>query len=262
MSLAKWLSALPLPISAILIIIIPTGLAMLVCAGIRRRIGLDKLTPNNEVAGFKFAVLGVMYAVLLGFAVIVVWEKFHDAEAAVQQQAGSLATLFRLSDGLPEDQGDALRHDIELYLRTAIRDWPAMSRGESTPDSRSALNQMYVFVLATSRAPAHSEALVDGLLTELNSVSEARRAAITLEQGTVPSAVWAALLAGAFATVGFTFFFGTDNARAQIVMTALLAFVVFIMLWVVVVIDYPFAGPVSVGPEPFENLLRDFVGHA
>jgi hypothetical protein len=29
---------------------------------------------DNEVAGFKFSVIGVLYAVLLAFLVIAVWE--------------------------------------------------------------------------------------------------------------------------------------------------------------------------------------------
>jgi hypothetical protein len=63
---------------------------------VRRRVNLDKLTTNNEVAGFKFAVIGVLYAVLLAFAVIVVWEKFNDAEKFVAQEVGGAAALYRL----------------------------------------------------------------------------------------------------------------------------------------------------------------------
>ena len=57
----------------------------------RYRIGLERLTSNNEIAGFKFATVGVIYAVLLAFAVIVAWEKFSDAETAVIQEAGASA---------------------------------------------------------------------------------------------------------------------------------------------------------------------------
>jgi hypothetical protein len=47
---------------------------------VRRRVSLENLSNNNEVAGSKFAVVGVLYAVMQAFAVIVVWEKFNDAE--------------------------------------------------------------------------------------------------------------------------------------------------------------------------------------
>lgn len=32
---------------------------------------------HNDVAGFIYAVLGVVYAVLLGFVTLVVWEDFQ-----------------------------------------------------------------------------------------------------------------------------------------------------------------------------------------
>jgi hypothetical protein len=50
---------------------------------VRRYVTLENLAKNNEVAGFKFAVVGVLYAVLLAFAIIVVWERFSDAENGV-----------------------------------------------------------------------------------------------------------------------------------------------------------------------------------
>ena len=60
---------------------------------IRRAAPLELLTDNNEVAGCKFAVVGVLYAVLLAFAVIVVWERFSETEGQVATEAGASATL-------------------------------------------------------------------------------------------------------------------------------------------------------------------------
>jgi hypothetical protein len=54
---------------------------MLIC---RRTWGTSRLSLNNEVAGFKFSVIGVLYAVLLGFVVIVVWENYRNTEPAVR----------------------------------------------------------------------------------------------------------------------------------------------------------------------------------
>ena len=42
---------------------------------VRRYVALDRLTINNEIAGFRFATVGELYAVLLAFVIIVVWEK-------------------------------------------------------------------------------------------------------------------------------------------------------------------------------------------
>ena len=61
----------------------------------------------------------MIYAVLLAFAKIVVWEKFSDAETAVVQEAGASATLFRLAAG-PEPEAVATRAALGNYLRLAI----------------------------------------------------------------------------------------------------------------------------------------------
>jgi hypothetical protein len=92
-----FLSTLPLWVSCLLLVVLPTFLAMSGPVLIRRRVALERLTTNNEIAGFKFATVGVIYAVLLAFAVIVVWERFADGEAAVLQEAGAAATFYRLN---------------------------------------------------------------------------------------------------------------------------------------------------------------------
>src|SRR5262249_58489490 len=62
----------------ILFLFLFTALAMAGPFLVRLRIRLQHLRGNNEVAGFKFAVIGVLYAVLLAFVVIIAWERFHD----------------------------------------------------------------------------------------------------------------------------------------------------------------------------------------
>jgi hypothetical protein len=72
-----FLTSQPLWISGAIIIGGGTLLAMLGPVLVRRYVALDRLTINNEIAGFKFATVGVLYAVLLAFVIIVVWEKFQ-----------------------------------------------------------------------------------------------------------------------------------------------------------------------------------------
>jgi hypothetical protein len=54
------------------------------------------------------------------------------------------------------------------------------------------------------------------------------------------------------------FFFGTRNLRVQILMTGLLALVVFSELWTVIAIERPFTGTVKVEPTALSNVLADF----
>ena len=69
---------------------------------VRRYAHIERLAANNEIAGFKFAML---YAVFLAFAIIVVWEKFSDAEVDVVQEAGVAENMYCLSYGLSDKPG-------------------------------------------------------------------------------------------------------------------------------------------------------------
>src|SRR5215510_14818763 len=109
----SFLAGLPLWLSGMLIVGLPTVLAMLGPILVRRYVTLEKLAENNEVAGFKFAVVGVLYAVLLAFAIIVVWERFSNAESNVATEAGATA--------------------ISIACRTALMNSPAWRSAESLP---------------------------------------------------------------------------------------------------------------------------------
>ena len=65
--MSYFLSSLPLWQLILLVVIIPTAIAMAAQVLIRKWVGVDKLVKNNEIAGFKFATVGVIYAVLLAF---------------------------------------------------------------------------------------------------------------------------------------------------------------------------------------------------
>ena len=49
---------------------------------------------HNDVAGFIYAVVGVVYAVLLALVVIAAWEEHEVAKATVGAEANELAEVF------------------------------------------------------------------------------------------------------------------------------------------------------------------------
>ena len=67
---------------------IPIGLLLLcismflAAAGlilVQRVVPIEVRRQHNDVAGFIYAVLGVVYAVLLGLMVVAVWEEWNSA---------------------------------------------------------------------------------------------------------------------------------------------------------------------------------------
>ena len=64
---------------------------------------------HNDLGGFILAVIGVIYAVLLAFVAIGVWERFQLAEARTYEEAGALTTVYRDAGSFPQRGASAAR---------------------------------------------------------------------------------------------------------------------------------------------------------
>ena len=256
--MSYFLSSLPVWLLIAAIVVIPTALAMGAQVLIHERVGVAKLARNNEIAGFKFATVGVIYAVLLAFTVIVVWEKFNDAQSAVANEAGATAALFHYTQG-KDPEAMAVRTALANYLKAAIEnDWPAMARETESPATEQALDSLYAATIALNRSGSRGTADMEEVFRQLDNVTAARRIRIHLATGLVPNVIWIVLFMGALLTVGFTLFFGSENLRAQVSMTGILSVLVTMGLVVIISIDHPFTGPVYIHPDPLALVLADY----
>jgi hypothetical protein len=233
-----------------------TGL-MLLC---RRRWGTDRLSLNNEVAGFKYAVIGVFYAVLLGFVVVAVWEDYRDTENAISSEAKALVDLHQVSYALPEPDGELIRKRVVSYIDD-VRDseWHTMGEGRASPSTETALKLLRQAILEGTPQQAKDIALYHHILDLLTVVSDNRNERLAKSDGSVPSLLWFVLIAGALITLGYPSFFGTSNLAAQILMTAALAALVALTFLVALLLDYPFTGDIGMTPAAFENVLLEEV---
>lgn len=247
-----FLSSLPLSLGAFFTVLLPTALAMLGPIMVRRRVKLSVLAKNNEIAGFKFAAVGAIYAVLLAFAIVSVWDKFTEAELLVMKEAGASATIYRISVG-DSEEAHATRAALRDYLETVVDDeWPRMARGEESLEARRKLDALYR--AAMRLVDARPQGIGVEIMRELGQITESRRARLHHSMGAVPAPLWVMLTVGALITIAFTFFFGTENLRAQSWMTGALSVVIFLGLFVIVAYDHPFLGSVSISPDALTSM--------
>jgi glutaredoxin-related protein len=238
-----FLTTQPIWVSGAIIVGLGTLLSVLGTVLVRRYTDVKRLTPDTEIAGFKFGTIGVLYAVLLAFAIIVVWEKFSDAELDVVQEAGAAENIYRLSQGLSDNARVAVLRSVASYLKTAINvDWPTMDQ---------------VYVALVSSSGQGDSAVISEMLRQAELITQSRRARLVASEGAVPKALWPILFGGAAITLGFTFFFVTQRLLTQVLMTALLAILILSELLIIVGIDRPFSGPVKIGPNALAAVLAD-----
>ena len=215
-----------------------------------------KRQEHNDVAGFIFATIGVFYAVLLAFVVIVGWEALTSARNTTYTEADQLANVYWISRYLPSPQGAAIEGLTLKYAHTVIdTGWPLMDKRESSQQAQLLLDQMRDDVLGFTPRSGQQQALYQQALVSVNALSAAREDRLVATNDALPQPLWAVLIVGGVITVGFCLLFGLRNKTAHIGMVAGLAVLTTISLLLISHIQYPFSGNPRIGPEAFEVFL-------
>ncbi len=215
-----------------------------------------KRREHNDVAGFVFAGIGVMYGVLLAFVVIAASDGLDNGRNITYTEANELANVYWLSRGLPQPQSAAIDGLALNYARTVIdTEWPLMAKGESSGQAQLLLDRIRDDVLGFTPTSDRQEVIYEQALTSVDALSAARRDRLVAMNDTIPEPMWIVLIIGGLITVCFCLLFGLQNKIVHAGMVASLAVLVTISLILIKNMQYPFAGDPHIGPEAFEIFL-------
>ncbi len=213
---------------------------------------------HNDRAGFILAVVGVIYAVLLAFVAIGVWERFQQAEARTYDEAGSLAILYRDAGSFASARDD-VRTTLRAYVHSVIdHEWLQMQRGARSPISDALLEALDRDVRALPASSPRLANIQAQMLAAMDTALMDRQARLTIDFNGINGILWAVLIIGAYLTVAFTYFFGFDRASMQQLMIGALSLMIGIVLFLVMAMDFPYRGSIAVEPEAFRSLLETF----
>jgi Protein of unknown function (DUF4239) len=239
------------------------GITCVATAGallVRRWVAVEVLERHNEVAGFIYSVIGVMYAVLLGFTAIIVWERYDQAQAEVEKEANVLGDLFRDAQVFPDETRRELETKLQSYARLVVdKEWPAMAEHRSSPETWEAYNQLWQTYYRLTTQNEQERVWYAQSLTRLNELGDQRRLRLLSSRSAgVPNVIWVVLLGAGVITIGFSYLFGTRNILAQVLMTAGLAMTIALVLLSILALEQPFAGITRIQPDAFNQLSDIF----
>ena len=241
------------------IVALTTGVAVAGLVLVRRSVELSSLEAHHEVAGFILAVVGVVYAVLLAFVVVIVWQAFEDSRKTTNEEAAVVGNLYRDALALGKN-GVPARRALESYAHSVVdSEWPEMAtRHRESRQTDEALNRVW-HAFRVERSPSRADApFHEQAIERLSEATELRRTRIFDSSSALPAPLWGVLIAGGLLTVGFTYFFGVASFRAQLLMVAALASMIGLVLFLILVLDLPFTGDVGVRPARMQRIIEEF----
>jgi hypothetical protein len=252
-----WLLQVPAPILGSLTVIIVVGLSIIGLIFFRRLVSHTRLESANTVSGQVFSLAGILYAVLVAFVVVVVWEQFDGAEAAMRSEASAIADLLRDSQAFPADVQPQLQHSLTTYAEDVVDDeFPRMRRGESIEQQSEQLTRVWESYLKVEPTTRTEIAFYDEAIRRLDDLGSSRKERISTSQSEIPGELWVLLIGGGVIVMAFTFMFGTPDLVVHVCAVALTAALMAFVVYLIFALEHPFVGSLSVKPDPYVHVLE------
>jgi hypothetical protein len=225
---------------------------------VRRKISFQTLKLSHDVADPLLSVVGTLFAVLLGFMVANSMQRFEEARVTTQQEASAVANIFRAADGFSSPTSDEIKNACHAYVDMVINDeWPKLGVKQASEEAWVAYDRIWNACIHYQPGGNADSNIQQGLMGYLGTLGDSRRMRIGALHNGLPPPLWIVLLLGGCATICFTYFFGIEKLKLQIVMTSLVSLAICLNLFLLASFDDPFSGDVMVHPTAFTNVLHD-----
>ena len=212
---------------------------------------------EHEVVGVVVTSITVLYAVLLAMIAVAAWQDYAALNNQVREEAAIAGNIYRDVEGFPEPTRSDVRMLIREYVDVVARDeWPLMTKGlQPTATNDIAAN----LLIAVSRfkpkdlgeSDTHSE-----VFAQLNRLFELRR--LRQESVTIglQPVLYVVLLLGAMIDMAALWLLTARERRLGILLAVANATMLGLMVFLVIALDHPLMGEVSIQPTIFTVVGR------
>ena len=200
------------------------------------RVWLKSQEGINDLAGYALGAFGVFYGLLLGLLAVSTYQNAADLEGIVASESAGLASLWRDCDNYPEPTRTALHDKLRVYTANIVDgEWPAQRKGLMEQGGLKPAN-------------ASEEILHTETMAAYGGMVEFRSKRIQNTNTGIPTVMWWVVAMGALVNSILILFFRM-RFDVHLVIGGLLSFGVGMLIFLIVAMDYPFRGEVSIGPD-------------
>ncbi len=250
-----WLYWIPTWELALLFFVLISGGSLLGLLISRRLMRRYPHQANDLVFNFV-ASASVVYALVLGLIAVATWERFEQVETVANEEAFALSNLYADAGGLDDHTRLAVQNEIRNYLRFVInKEWPAQRRGSAISGGDALVGQMESDLVHAADATDDERAVHAQAFVEFNNFIFRRRARREAVNYSLPGILYLVVFAGAALLIMMTYGLWTEKFVLQFLLTLGLAAMLSLVVVLVVAMDHPLWGPVSVSPHTYKTVL-------
>ena len=221
---------------------------------------------DTSMVGLSYALCGGIFAVVLAFVAVGVYEAMDKTTETAAAEANSLCSLVFDSAGMPKEIGSRIREEVGRYIDTVTeKEWPCQQayRMEKSHFAQgwSQVRQINTEIASWEPATPGQASVNADMVRLVNKLYAARRTRLLAATTHLPNAVWQMLIFGLVLVAAFIYLYGPHSFKIHMAVTGLTMFSIGLVFTLIIALDYPFRGPLSVDDEAFKG-VKAVASHA
>ncbi len=162
------------------------------------------------------ATIGLLFGLYMAFFANDIWNIRDRAQTMILQEADGLRGMLDVAESLPAEVGAPLVGAVRGYAGAAVREWPLLAQGGSSPQARDLLRQLSRVALGEPLAGRLGSGAQYALAHNLEKAQSARHHRLALSQRRGDPLKWFAVACLGTLTLLTVGLVHLDNWRSQL----------------------------------------------
>lgn len=224
---------------------------------IRKKYSFDEIKKNNQVAGFKFSMLGAIYAVLLAFIMLEAYRNYNMVSERVQNEAAAVSDVFRAVNGLQDSAKKTFRSQLDSYAREVINnEWKMMKNDSDSKLAWKLFDSLWIEFLQYEPHNPKEATFYNKAIDNMEQLGDLRRMRMLSMGSMIPGFMWLVVFLGGMITLGFTYFFAGEKVNVQMWMTGIVSFCLMLFLTLIILMDNPFSSSIAINSDAYREAIQ------
>jgi hypothetical protein len=221
---------------------------------------VSELSDENTIISNAMSVYSIMFGLLLGMLAVITYQNLTDAQSVVDNEANAVATLYQNVASYPEAERAVMLGALKGYTVTVIeKDWPEQQAGRVPDSSVKSLDEFRKALFAFTPKTEGEIILQAETVRQFNNLASLHRARLNKILSSMPAVLWQVLVSGVFICIMMMWLFDA-SAQAMLLLSGISSFALGAVIGLIVLLDNPFLGDLSVSPASYELVLRQLMG--
>ena len=214
----------------------------------------------NTLIGAIFAGYVVFYGITLALIAVSTVQNFTATNQTAGREAAALGALYRDVSSYPEPIRGELQAMLRDYARYVIEEaWPAQRRGD-TPEEGTARTTAFQDRLLSFQPQTRSEEILHAeTIGQFGDFVDHRRQRLHSVSIGLSAALWIVVGTGAVLNTVLICLFDVERLIVHVIIGGIVPLFVALLVSLIVEMDAPFRGDVSIGPEAFQIMQRSLM---